>query len=63
MNWIPCKERLPEAWGERYLITINTGAVMVGGFTGTKWTCQAFHLTFDEVMAWAELPTPYAEGE
>ena len=71
-QWIPCEERLPEEYG-LYLATMNDGFVQecsyvptdYGDILLTGWnTCEAFGfkvLNETDVLAWMQLPKPYAE--
>lgn len=74
MNWIPCKERLPEE-GQSVLVTVNSKKRVVheAVYTGQNkrnhavWSCPFeydFKAYWDtEVVAWMPLPKPYKEQE
>ena len=68
-RWIPCSERLPDLWNERYLVSLAWGGV------GTmEYKSTGFHnygsfspVPIETVTAWMPLPEPYKgakmEGE
>ena len=63
-QWIPCSERLPDSWNERYLVSLAWGGV------GTmEYKSTGFHnygsfspVPIETVTAWMPLPEPY-KGE
>lgn len=68
-HWIPCSERLPEKYGEMYLVTISDGSVYSFAL---QWDInrKRWYLSFlnngeilieyiDDVIAWMPLPEPY----
>lgn len=71
-HWIPCKERLPEEYGN-YLATMDDGDVQECTYSPEKntpfmrggWsTCEADGIVFldiAEVIAWMPLPESYKE--
>lgn len=60
-RWIPCSERLPDLWDERYLVSLAWGGV------GTmEYKSTGFHnygsfspVPIETVIAWMPLPEPY----
>lgn len=64
-RWIPCSERLPDLWDERYLVSLAWGGVGVMEYKST-----GFHnygsfspVPIETVTAWMPLPEPYKEDE
>jgi len=63
-QWIPCSERLPDMWDERYLVSLAWGGIGVMEFKST-----GFHnygsfapVPIESVTAWMPLPEPW-KGE
>ena len=63
-RWIPCSERLPDMWDERYLVSLAWGGIGVMEYKST-----GFHnygsftpVPIESVIAWMPLPEPYKEG-
>lgn len=64
-EWIPCSERLPDLWDERYLVSLAWGGIGVMEYKST-----GFHnygsfspVPIETVIAWMPLPEPYKEEE
>ena len=64
-KWIPCSERLPDMWDERYLVSLAWGGIGVMEYKST-----GFHnygsftpVPIKSIIAWMPLPEPYKEGE
>ena len=62
-RWIPCSERLPDMWDERYLVSLAWGGIGVMEYKST-----GFHnygsftpVPIESITAWMPLPEPYAE--
>lgn len=63
-QWIPCSERLPDMWDERYLVSLAWGGIGVMEYKAT-----GFHnygsftpVPIESIIAWMPLPEPY-KGE
>ena len=62
-QWIPCSERLPYMWDERYLVSLAWGGIGVMEYKST-----GFHnygsftpVPIESITAWMPLPEPYKE--
>lgn len=63
-RWIPCSERLPDLWDEKYLVSLAWG-----GVGAMEYKSTGFHnygsfspVPIETVTAWMPLPEPY-KGE
>ena len=63
-EWIPCSERLPDLWDEKYLVSLAWG-----GVGAMEYKSTGFHnygsfspVPIETVTAWMPLPEPY-KGE
>jgi hypothetical protein len=67
-RWTPTSERLPKAGeyvgdvAKYYLVQNEYGDMMVAKYTHSKYWEQIYQLKpiGDEIVAWRELPEPYA---
>ena len=62
-RWIPCSERLPDMWDERYLVSLAWGGIGVMEYKSTGFhTYGSFTpVPIESITAWMPLPEPYAE--
>ena len=61
LQWIPCSERLPYPWDEKYLVSLAWGGIGVMEYKST-----GFHnygsftpVPIESITAWMPLPEPY----
>lgn len=62
-NWIPCGERLPEAYNI-VLVTLINGDVTIGRYDADayQWSVYSgnwWNARDNDILAWIPLPTPY----
>ena len=63
-QWIPCSERLPDMWDERYLVSLAWGGIGVVEYKSTGFhNYGAFTpVPIESIIAWMPLPEPYQTG-
>lgn len=61
MNWIPCKERLPEDDVDVFVYLFGNHPYIACRYKG-RWYTDGFEVdTDEEPFAWMPLPNPYIE--
>lgn len=60
-EWIPCSERLPDMWDERYLVSLAWGGVGVMEYKSTGFHNHSSFtpVPIESIIAWMPLPEPY----